>query len=99
MADFHVKISGLNQAEQTDRAIARELQGIESDLRNIISNLHLNVKAAEQIKRKLRDSMQEVSTAEQKVQILSNALRDAARLYQDTERRIAGGAVGRLDHG
>ena len=90
MAEFNVKTSGLNQVEQSEKAIARELQSIEDDIRSIISNFDLNAKAAEQIKRKLRNSMQEVSTAEQKVQVLSNILNQVARLYQDAENRITG---------
>lgn len=93
MAEFNVKTSGLNQVEQSEKAIAKELQGIEDDIRSIISNFHLNAKAADQIKRKLRSSMEQVSTVEQKIQVLSKTLNDVAKLYQDTENRIAGKGV------
>lgn len=93
MAEFNVKTSGLNQVEQSEKAIARELQGIEDDIRKIISNFHMNAKAADQIKRKLRNNMEQVSTAEQKIEVLSKTLNEVARLYQDTENRILGKGV------
>lgn len=88
MAKFDVKVSGLNQAAESEKALEKELQGIASDIESIISNTYLNSKATNQIKRKLRDSMNAVSTAEQKLRVLSQTLVQVAKLYQDTESRI-----------
>lgn len=88
MAKFDIKVFGLDQAAESEKALEKELQGIASDIENIISNTHMNTRTADQIKRRLRDSMKSVSMAEKKLQILSQTLEQVAKLYQDTESRI-----------
>lgn len=88
MAKFDIKVLGLNQTAESEKALEKELQDIASDIEAVISNTHLGSKAADQIKRRLRDSLKAVSTAKQKLQILSQTLEQVAKLYQDTESHI-----------
>ena len=90
MAEFDVKITKLNQTKLSEDKVAAELHGIENEIQNIISNLRLTSKSATQIKNRLRHGMNEVSTARQKVQVLSRTLEEVARLYEETENRITG---------
>lgn len=80
----------MKQAADQEKRLASEVTEIESEVRNVMNNLQICSSAMAEIKRKLNGNLQNVSTAKQRLQVLSSALEEITALYQNAENRILG---------
>ena len=90
MSEFETRFSGMKQAADQEKRLASEVTEIESEVRNVMNNLQICSSAMAEIKRKLNGNLQNVSTAKQRLQVLSSALEEITALYQNAENRILG---------
>jgi len=90
VSEFETKFSGMKQAADQEKRLASEVTEIESEVRNVMNNLQIRSSAMAEIKRKLNGNLQNVSTAKQRLQVLSSALEEITALYQNAENRILG---------
>ena len=66
----------MKQAADQEKRLASEVTEIESEVRNVMNNLQIRSSAMAEIKRKLNGNLQNVSTARQRLQVLSSALEE-----------------------
>ncbi len=88
MSEFSVNIPGLNTGVRKEELVTKDLTSIESDINSIISNLSISSAGAEDIKRRLKDSLSGVTDEKKKVEIMAKALDDISMLYDNTERKV-----------
>ncbi|MCI8957703.1 MAG: hypothetical protein HFG62_01000 [Lachnospiraceae bacterium] len=94
MNEFKATFSRMRSAAQDEASLSRELKSLENDINRILNTLSVRSSEAVQIRRALRNNMQNVSDARKKLDIMSSALTDIVRLYQSAENRIAGSDTG-----
>lgn len=90
MSEFSVKLSGMRRGSDDENQISRELQNLEEELGNILSRIDMRVGGRAAIRERLRRDLDAVSTARQKLQIMSCTLEQIVRIYDTTENRILG---------
>ena len=90
MNEFKATFSRMRSAAQDEASLSRELKSLENDINRILNTLSVRSSEAVQIRRALRNNMQNVSDARKKLDIMSSALTDIVRLYHSAENRIAG---------
>ena len=88
MSEFETRFSGMKQAADQEKRLASEVTEIESEVRNVMNNLQIRSSAMAEIKRKLNGNLQNVSTAKQRLQVLSSALEEITALYQNAAQKI-----------
>ena len=90
MSEFETRFSGMKQAAEQEKRLASEITEIENDVRKVMNDLQIRSEAMAEIKRKLNGNLENVTTAKQRLQVLSGALEEITALYESTENRILG---------
>ena len=95
MSQFEVITSKTRQVSNNEEQISNRLKQIERELEQVMNNLHIDNSAIQQVKRNLRVNMQNVTTLQQRVHLLSTTLAQISSLYESTEKSVAGTSVNR----
>ncbi len=85
MSEFKVTIAALNGASQGEAAIARDVARLGNQMEGILGRLSLDSAAAPQIRNTLRALIKNLSSEDESLRQLSDALSEVAGLYESTE--------------
>ncbi len=89
MAEFESSFQGMRQAAQDEETAARKLKQMETEVNQIIMASAISFPEAASIRNALRRNLQNVTSARQKLDVMSSTLREVLDLYQSTEKEIA----------
>ena len=89
MAEFEASFQGMKQAAQDEETAARKLKQMESEVNQIIMASAISFPEAASIRNALRRNLQNVTSARQKLDVMSTTLREILDLYQSTENEIS----------
>lgn len=89
MAEFEASFQGMKQAAQDEETAARKLKQMESEVNQIIMASAISFPEAASIRNALRRNLQNVTSARQKLDVMSTTLREILELYQSTENEIS----------
>lgn len=90
MDEFKVRLSRVRGTVQDQNNIAKQMRGMENDVRRICSGLNMKVAQSEQIKKRLKRAADNLSEEYNGLRKAAKALTSIANTYERTDLKLVG---------
>lgn len=93
MSEFKIKSQNVRSAAQDLNNLARQMKGLEDEIRRIQNGLSFEIAQKERIRQRLRTAQNNTASHSRKIYSSTSTLQNVVNTYEITEQRLAGNRV------
>lgn len=97
MSEFKIKTQNARSAAQDLNNIARQMKGLEDQIRRIQNGLSFEIAQKERIRQRLRTAQNNTASHSKKLYSSTSTLQNVVNAYETTEQRLAGKQVAKAE--